>query len=74
MTCVTVKTRALLQKQQNARKAHLNPRRRDMRFAPGDQVLLGSKCSPLLSPCWVGLFTVLAQTAPNTYWLELPPA
>jgi len=76
---VTAETRALLQERQDARKARLDPRRRDVRFAPGDQVLLNSERTPLpsrglLSPRWVGPFTVLAQTAPNTYRLELPPA
>ena len=79
MACVTAETRTLLQERQDAQKARLNPSRRDVRFTPGDQVLLDSEHTPLpsrglLSPLWVGPFTVLAQTAPNTYRLELPPA
>ena len=79
MGCETAETRSLLQEQQDTLKALLDPRRRDVRFALGDQVLLDSERTPLpsrglLSPRWVGLFTVLAQTAPNTYRLELPPA
>ena len=79
MARVTAETRALLQERQDARKARLDPRRRDVRFAQGNQVLLDSERTPLpsrglLSPRWVGPFTVLAQTAPNTYQLELPPA
>ena len=48
MARVTSKTRALLQERQDARKARLDPRRRDVRFAPGDQVLLDSECTPPL--------------------------
>ena len=42
-------------------------------------MLLDSERTPfpsrgLLSPRWVGQFNVLAQTVPNPYRLELPPA
>ena len=56
MGSVTTETRALLQERQDARKARLDPRRRDVRFAPGDQVLLDSERTPLPSR---GLLTPL---------------
>ena len=38
MASVTAETRALLQERQDARKARLDPRQRDVRFALGDQL------------------------------------
>ena len=69
---VSAETRTLLQEQQDTLKACLDPLQWDVRFALGNQVLQYSKHTPLssswlLSPLWVGQFTVLAQTAPNTY-------
>ncbi len=50
-----------------------------MQFALGDEVLLDTEHTPLpsrslLSPRWMGLFKVLASTAPNTYRLDIPAA
>ena len=42
MASVTAETLALLQEQQDTLKARLDPHRRDMRLAPGNQVLLDS--------------------------------
>ena len=78
MDHVTGEVRALLQERQDQRKARLDPGRRDVQFAVGDEVLLDTSHSPLpsrslLSQRWAGPFRVLARTAPNTYRLELPP-
>jgi hypothetical protein len=74
---VTGEVRALLQERQDRRKAELDAHRRDVRFALGDEVLLDTEHSrlpsrSLLSPRWMGPFTVLACPAPNTYRLDLP--
>ena len=60
-----------------ARKARLDPTPRDVRFKPGDEVLLGTTflSRPLpsrdkQSPRWMGPFRVLEQTAPNRYKLN----
>jgi hypothetical protein len=78
MARVTAEVRALLQERQDQRKAELDAHRRDVRFAAGDQVLLDTEHTPLprslLSPRWMGPFTVLACTAPNTYRLDIPAA
>ena len=78
MDHVTGEVRALLQERQDLRKARLDPSRRDVRFEPGDEVLLDTSHAPLpsrgpLSSRWMGPFKVRRQTAPNTYQLELPP-
>ena len=49
MARVTAETHALLQELQDTQKARLDPRRRDVRFALGNQVLLDSECTPLPS-------------------------
>jgi transposase InsO family protein len=79
MARITAEVRALLQEQQDRRKAALDARRRDVQLAIGDEVLLDTEHTPLpsrslFSPRWMGPFTILAQTAPNTYLLDLPPA
>jgi hypothetical protein len=79
MARITAEVRALLQEQQDRRKAEQDAHRRDVQLAVGDEVLLDTEHTPLpsrslLSPRWMGPFTVLAQTAPNTYRLDLPPA
>jgi hypothetical protein len=79
MARVTAEVRALLQERQDQRKAELDAHRRDVQFAAGDQVLLDTEHTPLpsrslLSPRWMGPFTVLACTAPNTYRLDIPAA
>jgi len=61
MEQVTTEVRALLQERQDARKARLDPGRRDVQFVPGDLVLLDFDRIPLpsrglLSPRWQGLF------------------
>ena len=78
MDHVTGEVRALLQERQDERKARLDPHRRDVQLAPGDEVLLDTSHTPLpsrslLSHRWMGPFKVLAQTAPNTYRLDVPP-
>ena len=78
MDHVTGEVRALLQERQDERKARLDPRRRDVQLAPGDEVLLDTSHAPLpsrslLSHRWMGPFKVLAKTAPNTYHLDVPP-
>ena len=75
---VTGEVRALLQERQDERKARLDARRRDVQFVVGDEVLLDTAHTPLpsrslLSPRWMGPFTVVACTAPNTYRLDVPP-
>ena len=77
MSVVTDEVRSLMHESQAARKARLDPTRRDVRFKPGDEVLLDTTFSPLpsrdkLSPRWMGPFRVLEQTAPNTYRLDVP--
>jgi hypothetical protein len=52
-------------------------RDRDVCFAMGDEVLLGTEHAPLssrslFSPRWMGPFKVLACPAPNTYRLDVP--
>ena len=79
MDHVTGEVRALLQEHQDRRKALLDQRRRDVRFAVGEEVLLDTTHTPLpsrdkLSARWMGPFKVLAQTAPNTYRLAVPSA
>ena len=79
MDLVTGEVRALVQESQADRKARLDPRRRDVKFRPGAEVLLDTSHTPLpsrdkLSPRWMGPFRVLAQTAPNTYRLDVPPS
>jgi hypothetical protein len=79
MARVTAEVRALLQERQDHRKAALDAHRRDVQFAVGDEVLLDTEHTPLpsrslLSPRWMGPFTVLAFTAPNTYRLDIPAA
>jgi hypothetical protein len=83
MARITAQVLALLQEQQDRRKAALDAHRRDVQLAVGDEVLLDTEHTPLpsrslLSPNWqwMGPFAVLAQleTAPNTYLLDLPPA
>jgi len=74
---VTAEVRALLQERQDRRKAELDATRRDVQFAPGDEVLLDTEHTPLpsrslLSPRWMGPFKVLARPAPNTYRLDIP--
>ena len=78
MDHVTGEVRALLQERQDTRKARLDPGRRDVRFEPGDEVLLDTSHTPLpsrgsLASRWMGPFQVLRQTAPNTYQLDLQP-
>ena len=77
MSVVTDEVRSLMHESQAARKARLDPARRDVQFRPGDEVLLDTTFSPLpsrgkLSQRWMGPFRVLAQTAPNTYRLNVP--
>ena len=72
MARVNAEVRVLLQELQDARKAALDAHRRDVQLAVGDEVLLDTEHTPLpsrslLSPRWMGPFTVLAQTAPNSY-------
>jgi hypothetical protein len=79
MARATAEVRALLQERQDQRKAALDAHRRDVQFAAGDEVLLDTEHTPLpsrslLSPRWMGPFTVLACTAPNTYRLDIPAA
>ena len=79
MEQVSTEVRAPLQERQDARKARLDPGRRDVQFVPGDLVLLDVDRIPLpsrglLSPRWQGPFSIVAQTAPNTYKLTLPAA
>ena len=79
MDLVTGEVRALVQESQADRKARLDPRRRDVQFRPGAEVLLDTSHTPLpsrdkLSPRWMGPFRVLAKTAPNTYRLDVPPS
>ncbi len=79
MARVTAEVRALLQERQDQRKTALEAHRRDVQFAAGDEVLLDTEHTPLpsrslLSPRWMGPFTVLACTAPNTYRLDIPAA
>ncbi len=79
MARVTVEVQELLQEQQDLRKAELDAHRRDIKFAAGDEVLLDTEHTPLpslslLSPRWMGPFTVLACTAPNTYSMDIPAA
>jgi hypothetical protein len=79
MSLVTGEVRGLMLESQLARKARLDPHRRDVQFKPGDEVLLDTTHTPLpsrdkLSPRWMGPFRVLAKTAPNTYRLDLPPS
>ena len=79
MARVTAEVRALLQERQDRRKAEIDAHRRDVTFAAGDQVLLDTEHTPLpsrslLSPRWMGPFTVLACTAPNTCRLDIPAA
>ena len=76
---ITAKVRALLHERQDRRKAELDAHRRDVQFAVGNEVLLETEHTSLpsrslLSPRWMGLFKVLARTAPNTCLLELPAA
>ncbi len=71
MVRVTEEVRALLQECQAQRKAEFDAHRRDVRFAVGDEMLLNTEHTPLpslslLSPRWMGPFTVLACPAPNT--------
>ena len=78
MDQITGEVRALLQERQDARKARLDPGRRDVSFSPGDEVLVDTSHTPLpsrtpLSPRWMGPFSVLTRTAPNTYRLAVPP-
>ena len=49
MDHVTGEVRALLQERQDERKARLDPGRRDVRFEPGDEVLLDTTHTPLPS-------------------------
>ena len=49
MDHVTGEVRALLQERQDTRKARLDPGRRDVRFEPGDEVLLDTSHTPLPS-------------------------
>jgi hypothetical protein len=77
MARVTAEVRALLQERQERRKAELDAHLRDVQFAVGDEVLLDTEHTPLpsrslLSPRWMGPFTVLACTATNTYRLDNP--
>ena len=77
MAVVSDEVRGLMHESQAARKARWDPTRRDVRFKPGDEVLLDTTFSPLpsrdkLSPRWMGPFRVLEQTAPNTYRLDVP--
>ncbi len=77
MQRVTAEVLALLQKRQDRRKAELDAARRDVQFAPADEVLFDTEHTPLpsrslLSPLWMGSFKVLARTAPNTYRLNIP--
>ena len=69
---------ALLQEQQDRHKAALDAHRRDVQLSFGNEVLLDTEHTPLPSrslhsPLWMGQFTILTQTAPNTYRLDLPP-
>ena len=78
MSLVRGEVRGLMLESQLARKARLDPHRRDVQFKPGDEVLLDTTHTPLpsrdkLSPRRMGPFRVLAKTAPNTYRLDLPP-
>jgi hypothetical protein len=77
MDQITGEVRALVQERQDLRKARLDPGRRDVTFAPGEEVLLDTTHTPLpsrslLSARWMGPFKVLACTAPNTYQLDVP--
>jgi hypothetical protein len=83
MAHITAEVQALLQEQQDRRKAALDAHRRDVQLAVGDEVLLDTEHTGTPFPCarssppagWGrSRFTVLAQTAPNTYLLDLPPA
>jgi hypothetical protein len=67
------------QERQDQRKAALDAHQRDVQFAAGDEVPLDTEHPPVLSrsllfPRWMGPFTVLACTAPNTYGLDIPAA
>ena len=69
---------ALLQESLALLKARTDPHSKDVQFAQGNEVLLDTAHTPLpsrdrLSPRWMGPFRVLAQTAPNTYRLAVPP-
>ncbi len=73
MSLVKGEAQDLMKESQLARKARLDPHRSDVRFKPGEEVLLDTTHTPLpsrdkLSP------RVLAKTAPNTYHLDLPPS
>ena len=46
---MTAEVRALLQERQDRRKAELDATRRDVQFAPGDEVLLDTEHTPLPS-------------------------
>jgi hypothetical protein len=77
MAHITAEVQALLrlQGQQDRNKAALDAHRRDVQLAIGDEVLLDTEHTPLpsrslLIPRWMGPFTVLAQTAPNTFLLD----
>ena len=64
MEQMITEVRALLQERQDARKARLDPGRRDVQFVPGDLVLLDVDRIPLpsrglLSPCWQGPFSIV---------------
>ena len=70
MDHVTGEVRALLQERQDERKARLDPRRSDVQLDTSHTPLPSRS---LLSHRWMGPFKVLAQTAPNTYRLDVPP-
>ncbi len=80
MVRVTAEVQALLQERQDPCKAALGAHWRDVKFAVGAKVRCFLTQSARPSPrgrcflCWMGPFTVLARTVPNTHHLDFPTA
>ena len=71
MERITSEVRVLLQDRQDQRKARLDPGRRNVTFAPGDEVLVDTSHKPLpsraqRSPSRMGPFRFVVCKASNT--------